>query len=79
MQRFGFFSIPYPTTCNDEAYTIDYEHHHEIVDQKVVTEPRGIYTKPMKQGKGIDVYFSVEKPFTDAEIKKEKEFRDRKV
>lgn len=76
MARFGFFSIPYPAICNDEAYTIDYEHHHQVIDQKVVTEPRGIFTKPMKKGKGIDVYFSVEKPFTDKEIEKEKEFRE---
>lgn len=75
MQRFGFFSIPYPAICNDKAYSRENNYKHQIVDRKVITEPRGIYTQNPKKGRLKDAYFSVEKPWTDQEIEKEKQFR----
>ena len=56
VQRFGFFSIPYPSTVGDQAYSRNREfEHHQVVDRKVITEKRGIYTQPVKKGKGPDV------------------------
>lgn len=75
-QRFGFFTIPYPAVCNDKAYSRDKDFSkHKIIDGKVVTEPRGIYTQPLKKGRGKEAYFSVEKPWSDAEIAAEKQYR----
>ena len=56
-QRFGFFSIPYPSTIGDQAYSQNNESHHKVVDRKVIIENRGIYTTILKSGKGPDVYF----------------------
>ena len=56
-QRFGYFSIPYPSTIGDQAYSQNQEYHHKIVDRKVITENRGIYAQGPKSGKGPDVYF----------------------
>ena len=75
-QRFGFFSIPYPAICGDQAYSRNAEYHHKIVDGQIKTEPRGIYTHVMRSGKSPDVYFSVEAPMSKEEMQKEKEFRE---
>ena len=56
-QRFGYFSVPYPSTIGDQAYSQKQEYHHKIVDRKVITENRGIYAQGPKSGKGPDVYF----------------------
>jgi len=56
-QRFGYFSVPYPSTIGDQAYSQKQEYHHKIVDRKVITENRGIYVQGPKSGKGPDVYF----------------------
>lgn len=82
MQRFGFFSIPYPSTVGDQAYSRNREfEHHQVVDRKVITEKRGIYTQPVKKGKGPDVYFEPIAPLNNAqleELKKKKEEEDAK-
>ena len=57
LQRFGYFSIPYPQTYGDQAYSQNQEYHHKVVDRKVITENRGVYTQGPKSGKGNDVYF----------------------
>ena len=50
-QRFGFFSIPYPSTVGDQAYSQNKEYeNHKVVDRKVIIEKRGIYTQPIKSG-----------------------------
>ena len=56
-QRFGYFSVPYPSTIGDQAYSQKQEYHHKVVDRKVITENRGIYASAPKTGKGPDVYF----------------------
>lgn len=74
--RFGFFSIPFAPTINDGAYSRPNEYNHKVVEGAVITEPRGIYTHVMRSGKGPDVYFSVEAPFSHDDIEKEKAFRE---
>ena len=65
LQRFGFFSIPYPAVIGDKKYSHD-EYNHKVVDHKVITEKRGIYTNPLKIGKSNDVYFNkIEGPGDD--------------
>ena len=67
--RFGFFSIPYPSTVGDQAYSRKKEfEHHKVVDRKVITEKRGIYTQPVKKGKGPDSYFEPIEPLSNAQI-----------
>ena len=61
-QRFGYFSVPYPSTIGDQAYSQKQEYHHKIVDRKVITENRGIYAQGPKSGKGPDVYFPPPEP-----------------
>ena len=61
-QRFGYFSVPYPSTIGDQAYSQKQEYHHKIVDRKVITENRGIYASGPKSGKGPDVYFPPPEP-----------------
>ena len=56
-QRFGYFSIPYPSTVGDQAYSQNAEYHHRVEDRKVIIENRGIYVQGPKSGKGPDVYF----------------------
>ena len=71
-QRFGYFSVPYPSTIGDQAYSQKQEYHHKVVDRKVITENRGIYASGPKSGKGPDVYFpppeSTEKLLQQKEI-----------
>ena len=47
-QRFGYFSVPYPSTIGDQAYSQKQEYHHKVVDRKVITENRGIYASAPK-------------------------------
>ena len=74
LQRFGYFSIPYPAIVGDKAYSgaQQYE-HHKVVDGKVITEKRGIYTQPGKKGKGNDVYFERVEPLSDDQVERLKE------
>lgn len=75
-QRFGYFSIPYPSTVGDQAYSRDAEYHHKVVDRKVITEKRGIYVQGPKSGKGPDVYFPP--PETTEKLSAQKE-KDEKI
>lgn len=68
--RFGYFSIPYPATVGDKAYSQKKEYHHKIVEGKVITEKRGIFTQPPKKGKGNDVYFEPIEPVSKETIEK---------
>ena len=58
LQRFGFFSIPYPAVIGDKKYSTNDYQNHKVEDHKVITEKRGIYTNPLKVGKANDVYFN---------------------
>ena len=63
LRRFGFFTIPYPATVGDLAYSQTNEKkNYKIVDGKIETEKRNIFVAPLKKGKGIDVYFSPVEP-----------------
>ena len=72
-QRFGYFSVPYPSTIGDQAYSQKQEYHHKIVDRKVITENRGIYAQGPKSGKGPDVYFPPPEP-TEKLLKQKEEY-----
>ena len=61
-QRFGYFSVPYPSTIGDQAYSQKQEYHHKVVDRIVITENRGIYASGPKSGKGPDAYFPLPNP-----------------
>ena len=56
-QRFGYFSIPANNLLGDCFYSREKQFNHTIIDGKVVSEKRGIFTQPPKSGKGRDVYF----------------------
>ena len=58
MQRFGFFSIPYPAIIGDKKYSTNDYKNHEVVDRKIIIEKRNLYTSPLKTGKANDVYFN---------------------
>ena len=81
LQRFGYFSIPYPAIVGDQAYSQNAEYHHKVIDRKVITENRGIYASGPKLGKTPDVYFPppeipeiwVERNKKDREIREKKE------
>lgn len=76
-QRFGYFTIPYPATCGDRAYSQNKSfEHHRVEGRKVITEARGIYTSPGKRGKTEDVYFHRVDPLTDKQIADIKLARD---
>lgn len=59
MPRFGFFSIPCNNTIGDQYYSREKTFNHTIVDRKVITEKRGVYTIGPKTGKGPDAYFQI--------------------
>ena len=62
-RRFGFFTIPYPATVGDLAYsTTNEKKKYQIVDGKIKTENRNIFVAPLKKGKGTDIYFSPVEP-----------------
>ena len=75
-QRFGYFSVPYPASIGDQAYSQKQEYHHKVVDRKVITENRGIYAQGPKSGKGPDVYFPP--PESTEKLMKQKE-EDEKI
>ena len=71
-RRFGYFSIPYPATVGDLAYTTTKEKkNYQIIDGKIKTENRNIFVAPLKKGKGVDVYFSPVEPESQLKEKKE--------
>ena len=80
-QRFGYFSVPYPSTIGDQAYSQKQEYHHKVIDRKVITENRGIYASGPKSGKNPDAYFPppeipenwIERNEKDKKIREEKE------
>ena len=55
--RFGFFSIPPNQIIGDRYYSTKKEFNHKVVDRKVISEKRGIFTTIGKSGKGHDAYF----------------------
>ena len=55
--RFGFFSIPPNQIIGDRFYSLNKEFNHKVVDRKVISEKRGIFTTIGKSGKGHDAYF----------------------
>ena len=55
--RFGFFSIPPNQIISDRYYSTKKEFNHKVVDRKVISEKRGIFTTIGKSGKGHDAYF----------------------
>ena len=57
--RFGFFSIPPNQLLGDRYYSLTKEYNHKIIEGKVITEKRGIFTQPPKSGKGRDAYFDL--------------------
>lgn len=74
MPRFGYFSVPYPATVGDLAYSRKKEYLNvKIVEGKVITEKRGIYTQPFKKGKGPDAYFTPIEPVSKKEIEEMKQ------
>lgn len=56
--RFGYFSIPYSAYMGDRYYSQGRSKVYRTEDKRVITEPRGIFTKVMKKGKGPDAFFS---------------------
>ena len=63
LRRFGYFSIPYPATVGDLAYTTTrVKKNYQIIDGKIKTENRNIFVAPLKKGRGPDVYFSPVEP-----------------
>lgn len=55
--RFGFFSIIPNPVLGDRFYSQKNEFNHKVVEHKVISEKRGIFTMPGKKGKGHDAYF----------------------
>ena len=66
--RYGFFSIPFPQTVGDQAYSSNVEYKHKVIDRKVITEKRGIYVQSPRKGKGKDVYFSPVDDLTEDQL-----------
>ena len=66
--RYGFFSIPLPQTVGDQAYSLNTEYKHKVIDRKVITEKRGIYVQSPRKGKGKDVYFSPVDDLTEDQL-----------
>ena len=76
-RRFGYFSIPYPATVGDLAYTTTKEKkNYQIIDGKIKTENRNIFVAPLKKGKGVDVYFSPVEPESQDTIEKYKSMNE---
>ena len=77
LRRFGFFTIPYPATVGDLAYTsTNVKKNYKVVDGKVETEKRNIFVAPLKEGKGTDVYFSPVEPEPQEIIDKHKKMNE---
>lgn len=55
--RFGFFSIVPNQIIGDRYYSMKKEQNHKVVDRKVISEKRGIFTTIPKSGRGHDAYF----------------------
>ncbi len=49
-QRFGYFSIPYSSAVGDRYYSQGRKKVYKTENNKVITEPRGIFSKPTKSG-----------------------------
>ena len=78
LRRFGFFTIPYPATVGDLAYTsTNQKKNYKLVDGKIVTEKRNIFVAPLKKGKGTDVYFQPVEPEPQETIDKHKEMNEK--
>ena len=78
LRRFGYFSIPYPATVGDLAYTTTKEKkNYQIIDGKIKTENRNVFVAPLKKGKSPDVYFSPVEPESMETIEKYKELNEK--
>ena len=77
LRRFGFFTIPYPATVGDLAYTTTKEKkNYEIVDKQIKTEKRNIFVAPLKKGRGNDVYFSPVEAEPDEVVEEHKKMNE---
>ena len=77
LRRFGFFTIPYPATVGDLAYTRDREKkNYQVVDGKIIIEKRNIFVPPLKKGKGNDIYFIPVEPESEEIIEKHKNLNE---
>jgi hypothetical protein len=56
--RFGYFSIPYSAYMGDRYYSQGRKKVYRTEDKRVITEPRGVFTKPAKKGIAPDAFFS---------------------
>ena len=77
LRRFGFFTIPYPATVGDLAYSeSNKKKSFKIVDGKIKTENRNVFVAPLKKGSGTDVYFSPVEPEPEEIIEKHKKMNE---
>ena len=77
LRRFGFFTIPYPATVGDLAYSeSNKKKSFKIVDGKIKTENRNVFVAPLKKGRGTDVYFSPVEPEPEEIIEKHKKMNE---
>lgn len=67
--NFGYFSFIKSPLIEDGYYSQEKNYHHKVINHKVITDRRGIYTKPPKSGKGHDALFK-SYDTTDAKIQK---------
>jgi len=78
LRRFGYFSIPYPATVGDLAYTTTrVKKNYQIIDGKIKTENRNIFVAPLKKGRGPDVYFSPVEPESLDTIERYKQLNEK--
>ena len=73
-RRFGYFTIPYPATVGDKAYSIKNNfQNHKLVDGKIITENRNIFVRPLLKGRTPEVYFQRVEAEPDETVEKHKE------
>lgn len=75
--RFGYFSIPYSSFMGDKYYSQERQKIYRTEDRNVITEVRGIFTKPLKKGKAPDAYFSNGFKEEKATLKRVKEMAEK--
>ena len=74
LRRFGYFTIPYPATVGDKAYSIkDNFKNHKIIDGKIITENRNIFVRPVLKGRTPEVYFQRVEAEPDEVVEQHKE------
>lgn len=59
LRRFGYFTIPYPATVGDEAYShINQKKNYQIIDGKIKTENRNIFFSLVKEKDPVVIYLN---------------------